>query len=356
MKRIVVLALAVCWWSLLSVPAHVSVSVKIDSTAMLIGQQAHIDLKVVSDKGQHVTFPAFAGNRLTKGIEVLKQNISANEDLNNGQQKAITKTYTITSFDSALYYIPPFQVRVDNKVYTSKSLALKVVTMDIDTLHLDKFFGPKDIADVPFSWNDWKGLFGLSLLLILLLLVLGYITLQLHNRRPILRKFRIKPTLPPHQWAMIEIKKINKEKEVSEDTKAYYTRLTDILRIYIKKRYGFNAKEMTSNEIIEELNKQQDQKSIDELRQLFTTADLVKFAKFRTLLNENDENLLRAMDFIKATQLDVKQMPQKAPEIPPEVKRSRNSRLLLKILTALLIIGSLTLLCLIGLDIYHLFY
>ena len=37
----------------------------------------------------------------------------------------------------------------------------------------------------------------------------------------------------------------------------YYTRLTAILRTYIEKRYGFNAMEMTSTEIIDRLLKEQ---------------------------------------------------------------------------------------------------
>ena len=49
----------------------------------------------------------------------------------------------------------------------------------------------------------------------------------------------------------------------------YYTRLTAILRTYIEKRYGFNAMEMTSTEIIDRLLKEQTSESLDELRMLF---------------------------------------------------------------------------------------
>ena len=337
--------------SLSKAGGKVTVSVEMDSTVILIGQQAHIALKVVADSQQNITFPVFPQKQIIPCVEVIEEKITGTEELNDGRQKSITKIYTITSFDSTLYYIPPFKVRVDNKTYDSKSLALKVETMDVDTLHLDKFFGPKEIADVPFSWKDWRGLFYLSLLLILLLGVFSYIAIQLHNNKPLIRKFRIKPSLPAHQWAMSEIQKINKQKDISEDTKEYYTKLTDILRSYIQKRYGFNAKEMTSSEIIEKL-KLLDKKSIEELQQLFQTADLVKFAKFRTMLNENDENLLRAMDFIKATKLEVQEKPQKPVEIAPEVQRTRRSRLILKIVNVCLLIASLAILFYIGRALY----
>ena len=48
--------------------------------------------------------------------------------------------------------------------------------------------------------------------------------------------------------------------------------------------------EMTSGEIIERLMASHDRAAIEELKELFNTADLVKFAKYSTLINENDKN------------------------------------------------------------------
>jgi len=354
LRKILLLFTFILLWVANAV-AHVSVSVKIDSTAILIGQQAHISLKVVADANQHVAFPVFPNKHINSFVEVLNEKVSDSEKLNNGQQISVTKVYTITAFNSGLYYIPPFKVRVRKQVYSSNTLALKVATMDIDTLHLDKFFGPKDIAPVPFSWGDWKGLFLLSLLLIVMLLAIVYLFMQVHNKRPILKRFRIKPALPPHQWAMNEIQKINHKKEVHEDSKEYYTQLTNILRTYIQKRYGFNAREMTSSEIISQLTKQQDNKSVQELQQLFETSDLAKFAKLRTMLNENDENLYKAVDFIKSTKIEEQDKPQKQVELPPEIQRSRRSLLVLKLTITAMVIGSLVILFLVGRSLYFLF-
>ena len=43
---------------------------------------------------------------------------------------------------------------------------------------------------------------------------------------------------------------------------------------------------------------------VAELRELFETADLVKFAKYSTLINENDRNLVSAIDFINSTKTE----------------------------------------------------
>jgi hypothetical protein len=117
----------------------------------------------------------------------------------------------------------------------------------------------------------------------------------------------------------------------SENSKEYYTKLTDTLRKYIEERYGFNAMEMTSSEIIEKLMASQDQKSLDELRQLFTTADLVKFAKYSTLINENDANLVNAIDFINQTKLENVPVEETIkPQLSEEDQRSQKTRRVLK--------------------------
>ena len=82
----------------------------------------------------------------------------------------IIQRYTITAWDSSLYYLPPFEVYVDGKKYKSKSLAVKIYTVDIDTLHTDRFFPPNGIMEVPFSWNDWKG-FVLGSFFVVILLI-----------------------------------------------------------------------------------------------------------------------------------------------------------------------------------------
>ena len=92
--------------------------------------------------------------------------------------------------------------------------------------------------------------------------------------------------------------------------------------------------EMTSSEIIGRLMSTDDPKSLDELRQLFFTADLVKFAKYSTLINENDANLVHAIEFINQTKIEEPQSAsgeQKVKaELTAEEKRSQSSRFILK--------------------------
>lgn len=318
--------------SVLAASAQVSVETVIDSIQIFVGQQAHVTLTATAKENAKVEFPQFKPMEyITPGVEVLDRKELEQQAQDNGFVSR-SMVYTMTSFDDTLYYIPPMTVKIDGKPYQSKSLALKVLTIEVDTLHAEQFFGPKDVQDNPFQWSDWEWPFWLSVLMLVLLSVAYYLYLRLRDNKPIISHIRIVKRLLPHQKAMKEIEQIKADKMVSsENSKEYYTKLTDTLRKYIVERYGFNAMEMTSSEIIERLMASQDQKALDELRQLFTTADLVKFAKYSTLINENDANLVNAIDFINQTKLENVPVEETIkPQLSEEDQRSQKTRRVLK--------------------------
>ena len=318
--------------SVLAASAQVSVEAVIDSIQIFVGQQAHVTLTATAKENAKVEFPQFKPMEyITPGVEVLDRQELEQQPQDNGFVSR-SMVYTMTSFDDTLYYIPPMTVKIDGKPYKSKSLALKVLTIEVDTLHAEQFFGPKDVQDNPFQWSDWEDPFWLSVLMLVLLAVAYYLYLRLRDNKPIISHIRIVKRLLPHQKAMKEIEQIKADKMVSsENSKEYYTKLTDTLRKYIEERYGFNAMEMTSSEIIEKLMASQDQKALDELRQLFTTADLVKFAKYSTLINENDANLVNAIDFINQTKLENVPVEETIkPQLSEEDQRSQKTRRVLK--------------------------
>ena len=322
--------------------AQVGVEATIDSIQMLIGQQVHVTLTATTPVDATVVFPTYKSReQLVAGVEVLTVSEEKKETMDGGQR--LSRIYTLTSFDGNLYYLPPFKVKVNGKEYQSKSLALKVMEVDVDTTKVNQFFGPKDVQDNPFQWSDWSLVFWLSVLLLVLLGVAAYLYVRLRDNKPLIKSFKLVKRLLPHQKAMKEIEQIKADKMVSsENQKEYYTKLTDTLRRYIEERYKFSAMEMTSSEIIERLTQDGDQKSLDELRQLFTTADLVKFAKYSTLINENDMNLVNAIEFINQTKLETPVVEEEKPQISEADQRTLKARRILKwaigsILTACLL-------------------
>lgn len=332
--------------SALPVAAQVSVEARIDSIAMYIGEQVHVTLTVTAGEGAKVILPSFKERQMiTPGVEVLGA-IDMEKESDGDGETIYRRIYTLTSFDGILYYLPPFRVKVDGREYKSSSLALKVVDVPVDSANVDKFFGPKDVQDNPFQWDDWKLPFWLSVLMLFLGSAGYYIYVRLRSGKPIIANIKIVKKLLPHQKAMKAIEHIKEERMVqAEDPKEYYTRLTETLRRYIEERYGFNAMEMTSGQIISHLMTVADQKSLDELRVLFETADLVKFAKYSTLINENDMNLVNAIEFINQTKLD--NMPTEEvvrPQLTTEEVRTVKTRRFLEVVVWLLATASVAIL------------
>jgi len=341
-----------------AVAQSVTVDATIDSLQIYIGDQAKIKLQVALDADKRAIFPVYT-DTLVRGVEIIDVAKQDTQYINDNKRMLITQEYTVTSFDSALYYLPPMEVTVDNKAYRSKALALKVYSMNVplDPENPEQFFGPKTVMQPSFVWEDWYGIITCSILLIPFAILLIYLIMRICDNKPIIRKVKVEPKLPPHQQAMKEIERIKSEKVWQKgQPKEYYTELTDTLRAYIKERFGFNALEMTSSEIIEKLLDMKDKEAISDLRILFETADLVKFAKHNPLMNENDANLINAIEFINETKEkeDEKAKPQPT-EITIIEKRSLRTKILLGIGIAVLSVALIGSFIYIGMQLYNYF-
>ena len=335
--------------SMMRIFAQANVRAQIAPIEMYIGEQAQVTLTVEANEDAKVEFPTLQPRQfLVPGVEIVATQRSVVE----GKQ---TFTVTLTAFDGSLYHLPPFKVKVNGKEFASNELALKVVEVEVDTTKLNQMFGPKDVQDNPFLWSDWSLPFWLSVLMLVVIGIGYYLYLRLRDNKPGITHIKIVKRLLPHQKAMKEIEQIKADRMVTTDNpKEYYTKLTDTLRRYIEERYGFSAMEMTSSEIIGRLMAT-DQQSLDELRQLFTTADLVKFAKYSTQINENDANLVSAIDFINQTKLENQPTEEVVkPQLSAEDQRSRKERRVLKGIIGVLTLSAMTLFCYVLYLVYQL--
>lgn len=335
MKRYILLLIIAL--SLSTVKAQqVTVEAKVDSVEIMIGEQAHLQLTVTARQGAKIVFPHYKRLQyIVPGVEVLST--KGDTSVVDGYWN-VKNTYTLTSFDEHLYAIPGLQVKVDGKNYKTNTIALKVITCDVDTLHMDKFFPPKTIQDNPFLWAEWTPQIWMSLIVLLLIALGAWVVVRLKQHKPIIARVKIVKKVPPHKKALDEMNRLKTEINTADyDQKEYYTQLTDTIRQYIRDRFGFNAMEMTSSEIIENLRKSGDDKMLGELSELFMTADLVKFAKYSTLLNEKDMNLVNAINFIDQTKRDDAPTVERIePQLTDEEKKTNQTNTLLHAVLALI--------------------
>ena len=191
-----------------------------------------------------------AGDMLTPGVEVVEVAKADTQQLNEGARRLVSQSYIVTSFDSALILFAPLRGESRWKKYQSKSLALRVLSIPVDTVHVDRFYGPKEIMAVPFSWTDWSLIFALSVLLLVWVLGLAYFYIRYRDNKPIIKIIKLAPKVLPHTKAMEEIDQIKAEKVwAKEDSKEYYTRLTALYSQYrgIAVNYNQVVKALNAN-------------------------------------------------------------------------------------------------------------
>ena len=300
-----------CLCGVSQISAQTIVHASIDSTMILIGEQTLVHLEVTSNQNQKLEWP-WVADALTDGILVLEKS-KQDTVLMDNNRLSIKQNYLITSFDSALYVIPPFRIVVDGAdTLLSNSMVLKVITYpDIDPEE-----GINDIKPVispEFVLGDYALYIWIVLGSLLVFCILMYILQKRKKKQPILSfKTTSKPKLPPHIEAISQLDKIKVEKLWQQGrNKEYYTQITDVLRVYVGERFHINAMEMTSDEILSEIYRLHDAHSAHEtLKHVLELSDLVKFAKYVPLPNDNETSIMKAYLFVNQTKIE---------EIQPQV-------------------------------------
>ena len=290
------------------------IDVSIDSAAILIGEQTVLHLTVTTDNGKNVIVP-IPNDTLITGVEVL--NIAkADTTLIDNNRLLIKQDILVTSFDSSLYLLPPFKVIDQTDTIYSNQVALKVSTIPVNIDKPDEFNDIKDTWDPRFVLADYYLLIYGVLFACFLICLIGYILKRLRNRQSIIPFKKQEPKLPPFEMAMKELDEIKQQKLWQQGrNKEYYTLLTDTLRKYMVNRFGINAMEMTSGEILELIRLESEaNSSYNSLKQILELADFVKFAKLHPLPDENELSLMNAYLFVNQTKVVEVASPEESKE------------------------------------------
>lgn len=290
------------------------IDVSIDSAAILIGEQTVLHLTITTDNGKNVIVP-IPNDTLMTGVEVL--NIAkADTTVIDNNRLLIKQDILITSFDSSLYLLPPFKVIDQTDTIYSNQVALKVSTIPVNIDKPDEFNDIKETWDPPFVLADYYLLIYGVLFACFLICLIGYILKRLRNRQSIIPFKKQEPKLPPFEMAMKELDEIKQQKLWQQGrNKEYYTLLTDTLRKYMVNRFGINAMEMTSGEILELIRLESEaNSSYNSLKQILELADFVKFAKLHPLPDENELSLMNAYLFVNQTKVVEVASPEESKE------------------------------------------
>lgn len=311
---------------MLNILLAIVVGAAIDSTTLMIGDQTDLNLRVTQEAGERVEWPVF-GETLQDGIEIVDRTIVDTLTMNDGRLQ-LNQYLTLTSFKDSLFAINPIAFASGNDTFWTEGLAINIV----QPFEVDTTLAITDIKDIEKAPIWWWGIFRWILLALLSGGIgVGAYYLWRWNKKN--RKREEEPVnselLRPADEVALEKLDAIKAQKIWKDgkVKEYQTELTDVVREYISRRFNVQSTEKTSDETLKEVKPLlvngdlalEDGKELYErLSKMLRTADLVKFAKWHTTPDENEQALTTAYDFVKETSkpenLDLQENPDKGKE------------------------------------------
>lgn len=291
--------------------ASVKVTASLDSAKIMMGRVDTLRLIVDRESAIQGVFPIFnkvaPGGYVTMFNDTVELGAPVMDTVKQDGGRIVERLRVpVQVFDSGFYRLPPFVYLTASDSVGSNEVELTVVPVKVG--ENDAISDYRDISDPSdrsfWDWMpDWLYDLGWMWLLIIVAVVAAVYLGRKYRKTG---KFISLPERPqPKPWTVaLERLERLKAKELWENgmEKDYFTELTDILRDYLQARFGINAMEMTSRQIMQTLADQSDvREKRGYVRKILDVADFVKFAKVRPLPADNVEAFENAVNFVKET-------------------------------------------------------
>ena len=295
---------------------EISVSSSVDKSEITIGDKIIYSIKVVHEKDIKVDLPS-------PGANLGQFDILDFHELDPVEENSIvTKVfeYTISSYAVGDYKIPPIKIRCQNMDKEPRELITDEILIKVKSVANPEEQDIRDIKDVVDITPDpaiyHKIGAGILIIVILVLLIIYYVR---HRRR--LKEMKIEeasqPKYPPHKEAYMSLQSLEKKELYQKGKiKAFYIEFSEIIRIYVGRRYEVDALEQTTHELLENLK---DFPVEPLLSEILDESDFVKYAKYRPPQEEIKVTLQKGYEFVEKTKkIEITEIPQ--PETESMIK------------------------------------
>jgi hypothetical protein len=262
------------------------VNAQVDRNTLIVGDPLNLSITLKHRDGETCLIDEDID---PKRFKLLKKDVKSEQ---RDGYTIDTYTFTITPLELGEVTIPPLNVRTatpdagmpdDVAPLSTPEIKIKVegVINNQEEAKIKDILPPEKVYERTYI-----------LLYILISLILGGILLFLLIRYIRKKKRRgdagsaqkevQTPPLSPYEEAMVSLKVLEEERLISRmEFKLLYLRLTEILKRFIERFYGFGAQEMTTTELCAYLmDHPQPNLNFESVKGFLQTADLVKFAKF----------------------------------------------------------------------------
>lgn len=271
--------------SALSSSAQKKITIRsvIDKNKIVIGEQIHLDLEADFPLQEPMRF--FTIDSIPH-FEILER--KKIDTVDNREGIKLSQSLTLTSFDSGHWVIPSFELPSDKPMYTD-SLAVDVGFSPFDPNQ--DYHDIKDVIDVPVQEKKEETWYWYAAASALLAGAIIYLLLR-KKKKPVTKVAFINP----YAQAKQELEKLQKE---NLSSKAFYTRLVDIFRLYISRRKGIDSLQKTTDDLVVQLRMLKlPTEEFNQLAQSLRMSDFVKFAKFEPSENDKGGSFKTIKDFI----------------------------------------------------------
>lgn len=290
----------------------VSISAKLDSVNIMMGNVNTLHLEVVENEGASGRLSIFQQIDKARGYATvcgdsveLSTNYKVDTTKLGSGRIQLNFDIPVQAFDSGFYTLPKFVYYSGKDSAVSNSLSFNVIPVNVTAD--DPIAGYAFVVDPDgkrfFDWlPDWLLDFW-WLWLIIFLAVCAFLWGMRNYKKPGGIPF-IAPKVAPKPWevAMGSLQRLKTRKLWEQGLeKEYFTDLTDILRVYLFERFGINAMEMTSRQIMDKIYESDLRDKKDYVRQILSVADFVKFAKVRPLPADSIAAYDNAVKFVEET-------------------------------------------------------
>ncbi len=279
-----------------------TVRAELKTDQIIIGQQTEFFIVAEVPVLGKLIWPELH-DTLTADIEIIRHHV-ADSVKKDEFSTLVTKKWMVTAWKDGFFPIPPLDfLYISNK--DTLQLETRALLLQVGGVDVNMEEGYRDIKPI---WHIPAGLRQFLPYIIATLLLAGIVYWfwrRSKKQKPerAVEKLAYDPGVPAHIAAISGLETLRRKKLWQKTgVKQHHSELTNIIRIYISRRFQLQAMEMTTAEILEafsELNP--DREALHILKDTLQLADLVKFAKYRPGEESHENAIEQALKLIQLT-------------------------------------------------------
>jgi hypothetical protein len=216
--------------------------------------------------------------------------------------------FTIAAYDTGTYAIPPTGIVVISPDSTQEILLTDEINIRVESVisgDAEDILDLKTPLDIPKSWTL---IIIAAVSIFAALAVGGWIYYRRKNKKGEgLFDFRKEPDRPAHEIALENLEQLRESGLLAEGKiKEYYIELSEIIRLYLQRRYFFAALEMTTFEAVNALAETMiEEEALSVTADFLENCDMVKFAKFRPKDEVHEQSWKQALEIVERTKVEL---------------------------------------------------